>query len=920
MLASQHRSVLDVLKGLLAESSAGNGRLVLVSGGLASGKTELLHEFSRVAATSGALLLSATGSLGENTLQAGMIDQLFHGAGLPPEVSDQVSRLIRRHTVTTGATRHAEAEVVREIGDVLLELSRERPVVVGVDAVHLVDGLSLRLLLYLCRRISSARILLIMNEWDLPQSTIPSFSAEVTRGFHHRIWLTPLSVGDIAEVLPPTMDPVAAVALQRLSGGNPMLVNALIEDHRADPDDPIAAGAAYARAVMACLHRWEPELLWVARALAVLGEPGSAGLTGGLAKINPKAAERAVEVLTEAGLLAGGWFRHPVAAAAVLDGIGAEERSGLHVRAAVLLYQRGMSTTKIAGHFVAADRAPEDWATGVLRDAAEQALAGNEVAVAVQCLELALRSVRDEGERLAITKVLVRALWRVNPSAAALHLPLLREALEKGCLFGQDAAAVVRHSLWNGDVQTASRAMEALTATPDLLNVQTAAELHLTYQWFYGTSRGPHGRFDTASAWGDEARRMTSIWTHGDGEVALVSAENILQSCRLGETTLEVVAIAVLTLMYGGRTERATHWCDELIDEAVRSGALTWQAVLGAVRAEIAFRQGEVVVAAAKAQAALELMQAQSWGILIGYPRSTLLLAHTAMGQYEEGAELLQQRVPDEMFATLIGLRYLHARGHYYLATDRVLAAISDFQTCGRLMQDWELDRPMVVPWRSNLAEANLRLSRWGVARDLVTEQMERLKPIDLRTRGVSLLILAAASGLAQRTELLREAAECLRTAGDRLLLSRALADLGAALQQLGEADEAKPLICRAMREAEICHSGVMPLRLSKSWTTGPVLPDAGEPAEDPNPLGLSDSECRVAELAALGHTNREISRTLHITVSTVEQHLTRVYRKLGVKSRADLPPVLTPPDRRASAGPPEAGSRAKPSMRGIAQ
>ena len=148
--------------------------------------------------------------------------------------------------------------------------------------------------------------------------------------------------------------------------------------------------------------------------------------------------------------------------------------------------------------------------------------------------------------------MLVRALWRVNPSAAALHLPLLREALEEGGLYGQDAAAVVRHSLWNGDVQTASRAMEALTATPDLLNVQTAAELHLTYQWFYGTSRGPHGRFDIASAWGDEARRMTSIWTHGDGEVALVSAENILQSCRLGETTLEVVAIAVLTLMYGG--------------------------------------------------------------------------------------------------------------------------------------------------------------------------------------------------------------------------------------------------------------------------------------------------------------------------------------------------------------------------------
>jgi hypothetical protein len=44
-----------------------------------------------------------------------------------------------------------------------------------------------------------------------------------------------------------------------------------------------------------------------------------------------------------------------------------------------------------------------------------------------------------------------------------------------------------------------------------------------------------------------------------------------------------------------------------------------------------------------------------------------------------------------------------------------------------------------------------------------------------------------------------------------------------------------------------------------------------------------------VARLAALGHTNREISQTLYITVSTVEQHLTRVYRKLGITRRADL-------------------------------
>lgn len=51
----------------------------------------------------------------------------------------------------------------------------------------------------------------------------------------------------------------------------------------------------------------------------------------------------------------------------------------------------------------------------------------------------------------------------------------------------------------------------------------------------------------------------------------------------------------------------------------------------------------------------------------------------------------------------------------------------------------------------------------------------------------------------------------------------------------------------------------------------------------------LTYSERRVATLAALGHSNRAIAMRLHITVSTVEQHLTRVYRKLSVASRTEL-------------------------------
>ena len=86
----------------------------------------------------------------------------------------------------------------------------------------------------------------------------------------------------------------------------------------------------------------------------------------------------------------------------------------------------------------------------------------------------------------------------------------------------------------------------------------------------------------------------------------------------------------------------------------------------------------------------------------------------------------------------------------------------------------------------------------------------------------------------------------------------------------------------RTAEETKASYSGALPIPID--WAVG----DAADPPDQPPEL--SDSERRVAELAAQGHTNREISGLLYITVSTVEQHLTRVYRKLGLKSRADLP------------------------------
>jgi DNA-binding CsgD family transcriptional regulator len=57
----------------------------------------------------------------------------------------------------------------------------------------------------------------------------------------------------------------------------------------------------------------------------------------------------------------------------------------------------------------------------------------------------------------------------------------------------------------------------------------------------------------------------------------------------------------------------------------------------------------------------------------------------------------------------------------------------------------------------------------------------------------------------------------------------------------------------------------------------------------------LSETERRIAQLVASGRSNKEISSALSVSVKTVEWNLSKVYRKLGVRSRTELATLLSP-------------------------
>jgi DNA-binding CsgD family transcriptional regulator/energy-coupling factor transporter ATP-binding protein EcfA2 len=107
------------------------------------------------------------------------------------------------------------------------------------------------------------------------------------------------------------------------------------------------------------------------------------------------------------------------------------------------------------------------------------------------------------------------------------------------------------------------------------------------------------------------------------------------------------------------------------------------------------------------------------------------------------------------------------------------------------------------------------------------------------------------------------------------------LEGMGLTRQALGLIDAAMPRL------------RVGPTRVAEQARVARLRGALGLPDRPGNPAGLTAREAEVARLAASGLTDREIAERLVLSVRTIETHLTRAYRKLGVQSRRGLPEVL---------------------------
>jgi DNA-binding CsgD family transcriptional regulator len=328
------------------------------------------------------------------------------------------------------------------------------------------------------------------------------------------------------------------------------------------------------------------------------------------------------------------------------------------------------------------------------------------------------------------------------------------------------------------------------------------------------------------------------------------------------------------------------------IDDARAKGSV-WRFVhVSFVRGEIDLKRGRLDAAEADVRQGLEAMGGEPWPLARALLVRVLADVLIERGRLDDAAaELAASGMVGQPVAIYPQNSLTHTHGRLLLAQGDARAAADELIACGERQDEWRVPSPAMTPWRSSAAEALVACGDREQALRLAREEVALAERIGApRTLGIAQRALALASPDGEQVELLREACATLEDAGAPLEHARALTDLGAALRRADVRSEARVTLARALDMAHSCGAGALVDRADKE------LLAAGSRHRRvalEGPDALTPSERRIAELAASGTTNRELAQSLFVTVKTVEMHLANAYRKLGIRSRADLSRAL---------------------------
>jgi len=791
---------------------------------------------------------------------------------------------------------------------VLRLLAADGPLVIAIDDQHWIDRASADALAFALRRIGELPVGVVTavrvtdGEAPDPLGLAAAFGARL-----ERLRLGPLTAGalhhvvrqHLGRVLPrPTLLRVTDASL-----GNPFYALEIAREliaagvHPA-PGDPLPVPESVMALVLRRLERLPALVHEVLLVIASLAVPQLDTVRAATSATADDAIERAVRarvVELDGSRLR---FTHPLLASVVCASALPARRRDVHRLLAGIV----TDPEERARHLALATESPDASVAAALDEAARLARARGapDAAGELQARAASLTPTGDPADRRARTLRAAAHFFHAGDRARARAL--LTPLLEEDALPDERALALQLLGRICGED---ARLPEAIQHLREALQLATepgpraAIELDLVLATFSvgdlpEAVRHVHLARAAAERLGDpgllaDALAVEAMKDFYVGALGDDSWRRLERACALEDRTrstlltLRPTALAGQVAVYEGRFAEGEALLHELVGWAIERGEDSDLPLVLAHLAAVEWHRGDAEACGRWTEQAITLClqtgNEKMRGPALAYRAHRLAL----LGEIEAAR------------ATLAGAR-LHIEqsgfvsGHF--AVTHVVVALElslgDFAAAERAIAPIPPALLVVDPYNllSDLIEAKVGIGQLDEAAALLDPYAAQVRASGRRwlaarcDRGAALL--AAAHGdLDAALAAARRSSAVLRAFELPIDLGRSLLVEGQVLRRRGERRAAKDAFDEAAALFERHGACLWHARALEELRRVPIRRGA--------PSDLTETEARVAELAAAGRTSREIATTLFLSARTVEANLGRIYAKLGIRGRAEL-------------------------------
>ena len=895
---------VDRLRRLVGGLSDGP-RAALIRGDAGVGKTAVWRAAIGEAKAAGLVVLTTRPEASELPMGlAGLGDLLDAALPQGEEYLATSQRITLRVAAGLEPPRGAPADAIalpRAFAALLRGLAQRAPVLVAVDDVQWLDPPSRRILGFVARRLGDARVGFLTT-----QRGDGSDPLELERALEERfdeIVVSGLTLGALAHLVRARLDirvprPILA-RVHAVSGGNPMFALEFARSFARDQSQlgPIPIPESLEELVRERIAQYPDEIQALLAVVAAAERPPASLLE----RVDASSLVL-LDLALDAGALTLGpdgrvGLPHPLLAAAAYGSLAAGERRALHARIA----EASADVEERARHLALSSVQPDASVAELLDEAAKRARARGAPDAAAELAEAAARLTPEAEPDRRAERRLAAAEHLADAGRHAESKARLERLLDSGVTGPTRARALLLSMMVEHDAEVVVRRLEeALEHVGDDRRVRAHVLLTVSVEKLY------RGEVTVSERM---AREAAAIAEEVDDKQLLATAlaATARRASLLGRPEPELLERAlVLAEEYGtvrgwptprrilgaelglrrGDLERARTFLEAELDAIGREGRENDRAPVLLTLAGVEWHAGRwqrmehhldqvaEIVDEGDQAAELAALLVSAW---LAAGRGDVESARHLVSQARSRCETLHAPPVDDLLAR-------SALGFLELSLDapaRAWDALEDVVRTWRRVGLVADERDM---W-ANAIEALVALDRLADAEALLSEldaEAEKghrwAAAAALRCRA---LLDLARGDADQARSAAEQAAREFQEAGFLLDGGRALLVAGEALRRMGERRRAG----EKLEAAKAVFAG-LGARLWHERAERELRRAQPRPRRDGD---LTSAERRVAALVAAGGTNREVAAQLFTTVATVEAHLTRIYRKAGVRSRTEL-------------------------------